>query len=165
MIKNFLFLVIISVFLITFTCYSQTEKIHFGIKYSVKSHQFLMVNDIPNHKMGLASGTGVAFMKDERTANVDVFFIYDYINGAGTFFENYVVHMSDSSLITIKAEGNTYGDEYNPMFTANVTITNGTGSYSGIKGTGKMTGDRKAVLNETTIINLYFDLEYYFGNY
>jgi len=163
--KKFLLFLFINLLFVSLICYSQQkEKIKFGLRYSVKSHQFIFLDDVPNHKMGLASGTGIAYLKDAATANVDVYFVYDYVSGSGSFIENYVIHMSDSSKITIKAVGNSYGDEYFPMFTGDVTIMNGTGSYKGIRGKGKMNGDRKSALDDSAVVNLNFDLEYYYEN-
>ncbi len=158
-----LFLLIFS-FISVLKSSAQTEKIRFGMRYNIKNHTYEILDDVPNHKMGLAHGTGVAYIKTGSTANVNVYFIYDYINGKGNFIENYVIQMSDSSKLTIKAEGFSFGDESNPLFNATVTIVGGTGEYAGIKGKGKMTGDRKDILTENTTVNLNFDLEYTFGN-
>jgi hypothetical protein len=162
--RKILQLLLIFLFISVLKSSAQTEKIRFGMKYNIKSHNFEILDDVPNHKMGLAHGTGVAYVKTGNTAIVNVYFIYDYINGKGSFVENYVIQMGDSSKLTLKAEGVSFGDESNPLFNASVTIVNGTGEYAGIKGKGRMSGDRKDILADNTTVNLNFDLEYTFGN-
>jgi len=157
-------LVLAGILLLNIYSFSQTEKIKFGLKYSIKSHYFELLDDVPNHKMGVATGVGTAYMKDGKNANIKAFFIYDYTNGSGKFLVNYIINFTDSSTITLKAEGNSYGDENSPLFTANVSIDNGTGIYKGIKGKGKMSGDRRETISENAIVNLNFDLEYTISN-
>jgi hypothetical protein len=140
--------------------YGQSENLKFALRYSIKNNYFESVNSATNHKMGVAKGTGIALLKSGTTINVDVFFIYDYINGAGTFIENYVLNFSNNSKITIRADGISYGSESDPLFTATLTITGGTGEYTGIKGSGKLNGDRRQALKENTIVNMDFDIDY-----
>ena len=158
---NILFPVILFFIILSFnTAYSQTEKMLFGIKYSITGNKFESLNDFPNHKMGVASGSGVVYDKDGKTSTVNVGFVYDYVNGNGNFIGNYLITFSDSSRIFIKAEGNSYGDENNPLFTADLKITGGSGIYMKIKGIGKMTGDRKKPIEENSVVNLNFEIEY-----
>ena len=140
--------------------YGQTENLNFALKYNIKNNYYETVSSTTNHKMGVAKGNGIALMKTGLTVNVDIFFIYDYINGAGTFIENYVMNFSDSSKITLKAIGISYGSESDPLFTANVTITGGTGEFTGIKGSGKLTGDRRQELVENAVVKMDFEIEY-----
>ena len=114
--------------------------------------------------MGVAYGVGLAYVKDGSQANVNVYFVFDYIDGNGSFIENYVIQLSDGSRICIKADGTSFGSAEEPMFNANVTILSGTGEYEGIKGKGKMTGNRRSQLDDKATVNLTFDLEYTLKN-
>jgi hypothetical protein len=163
--KKLILLISLTIFvLICSKSFAQTTKINFGIKYQIKSLNYEYVDDVQNHKMGVAQGTGFAYMKDGSYANVSVSFIFDYIDGAGSFIENYVILFSDSSKISIKAEGNSFGNETDPLFSAKVTIMYGTGIYEGIKGSGKMSGNRRSQLDDKATVNLSFDLEYKLKN-
>jgi hypothetical protein len=133
---------------------------HFGVKYQIKNLNYEVLEDSPNHKMGLAHGVGLAYLKDGTFANVNVYFVFDYINGGGNFIENYIIQFKDSSIISLKAEGNSYGTESDPLFSAKVIILKGTGSYANIKGDGKMTGNRKKNLDESATVNLSFEIKY-----
>jgi hypothetical protein len=146
------------------TSFSQTSKLIFGVKYQIKNINIEYVNDVPNHKMGVAFGTGLAFMRDGSSANVSVYFVFDYTEGNGNFIENYVIQMADSSKISIKAEGTSFGSVDEPMFNATVTIMGGTGEYAGIKGKGKMSGNRRSQLDDKAMVNLSFELEYTLKN-
>jgi len=159
--NNILFPVILFFVFLSFnSVYSQTEKMRFSMKYSITRNSFEFLNDFSKHKMGVASGSGVIFDKDGITSNVNAGFVYDYINGSGNFIGNYLITFIDSSRIFIKAEGNSYGDENNPLFAADLKITGGTGIYLKIKGIGKMTGDRKKLIEENSVVNLNFEIEY-----
>lgn len=162
--KLILISLITSFIMLSNSLFAQTNKISFGMKYQVKSLNYEYVDDVPNHKMGVAWGTGFSYMKDGSNAKVNVFFVFDYIDGIGSFIENYVIEFSDSSKLFLKSEGNSFGSDTDPLFNAKVTLVNGTGIYEGIKGTGKMTGNRRTQLEDKATVNLSFELEYKLKN-
>jgi len=163
--KKLIFISLVIFFaLISLSSFAQTNKLRFGLKYQIKSLNYEIVDDIPNHKMGVSHGVGIAYMKDGSQANVNIYFVFDYTDGNGNFIENYVVQINEISKITIKAEGTSFGSADDPMFNANVTIMNGTGEYDGIKGKGKMSGNRRSQLDDKATVNLTFELEYTLKN-
>lgn len=150
------------IFLILNSCllYPQDNTMRFDLKYEVKTNVFEVIPDVPNHKIGLASGTGSAMLKDGQSALVSSVFNYDYINGSGEFDEYYTLTFQDGSSLIIEAQGKStdLAVEGSPIFNATVEITGGTGIYSGIKGSGKFTGTRNEVLETGAMIKLSFEL-------
>lgn len=139
--------------------FPQTKEIKFDMKYQIISNDFLVVNDTLNHRIGKAAGFGSAALKDGSSAEVKVFFIYDYINGNGDFIEYYELTFKDGSALTVKAKGRSLGsstDGSMPLFQADVTVTGGTGVYAGAKGTGLMSGNRQNILKIGSVVKLSF---------
>gem|GEM_PF-2218683 len=140
--------------------YAQQKNLKLDMKYQILSNNFQVVSDSLDHKIGRAIGSGSAMLKDQATAEVKVFFIYDYFDGNGFFTEYYILTFADGSKITIKAEGKSTGSikEKDPLFAAKVTVTGGTGIYQGSQGYGSMTGNRREELTSGTIVKLSFDI-------
>jgi hypothetical protein len=140
---------------------AQQKNLKFDMKYQILTNDFLVVSDSLDHKIGSASGSGSASMKDGTTAGVKVFFIYDYTSGNGYFTEYYVLTFPDSSKMTIQAQGKSMGSVKgeDPLFTADVTVTDGTGIYAGVQGSGNMTGNRRDELKQGTIVKLSFTIK------
>ncbi len=138
--------------------FSQTKDLKFDMKYQITSNDFLVVNDTLNHKMGKAEGSGSAAFSDGSDAIVKVYFIYDYKNGNGDFIEYYNLTFKDGSSLIVKAKGRSLGstDESMPLFTADVSVTGGTGVYEGARGTGSMSGNRKNILESGSTVKLSF---------
>ena len=130
------------------------------MRYQIFSNDYLMINDTLNHKIGKAAGTGSAQFNDGANAAVKVFFIYDYINGNGDFTEYYILTFQDNSTLTIKAQGKSLGstDESMPLFSAQVVVTGGTGTYAGYQGSGSFTGSRKEFLENGSMVKLSFSI-------
>lgn len=140
--------------------FSQTKEMKFDMKYQIERNDFILVNDTLNHKIGIASGTGSAMFSDQTSAYVQAYFIYDYVNGNGDFIEYYTITLQDSSTLTIQAKGKSMGstDESAPLFSANLIVTGGTGIYTGYTGQGSMTGNRKHILEDGSIVKLSFSV-------
>jgi hypothetical protein len=138
--------------------FPQTKELRFDMKYQIISNDFLVVNDTLNHKIGKAAGVGSAALKDGSSAEVKVFFIYDYTNGNGDFIEYYNLTFKDGSTLTVKAKGRSLGsfDGSMPLFQADVTVTGGTGVYAGARGTGVMSGNRQNILESGSTVKLSF---------
>jgi hypothetical protein len=152
----FLFFAVI----LTGSVFSQLRELKFDMKYQIISNDFLIINDTLDHKIGKAAGVGIVAFKDGSSAQVKVFFIYDYIKGNGEFIEYYNLTFLDGSTLTIQAKGRSFGstDESMPLFTAKVTVTGGTGVYEGFSGTGSMSGNRKNILDNGAVVKLSFDI-------
>jgi hypothetical protein len=140
--------------------HAQQKDIKFDMKYQIISNDYLLINDTLNHKIGKAAGVGSAVTKDGASADVKVYFIYDYKNGNGDFTEYYCLTFRDSSTLTLQAKGRSIGstDESQPLFTAVVTITGGTGVYTGVQGSGSLTGNRKSIIEPGAIVKLSFSI-------
>ena len=138
--------------------FSQTKELKFDMKYQIISNDFLVVNDTLNHKIGKAAGFGSAALKDGSSAEVKVFFIYDYTGGNGDFIEYYILTFKDGSTLTVKAKGRSLGslDGSMPLFQADVNVTGGTGVYAGSGGTGVMSGNRQNILENGSTVKLSF---------
>ena len=130
------------------------------MKYQITGNDYMIVNDTINHKMGKAMGSGSAMLSDGSSAIVQVFFIYDYVNGNGDFIEYYKMNFKDSSTLFIQAKGRSFGstDESMPLFNASVTVIDGTGIYENAKGMGTMTGNRKNILDDGAVVKLSFTI-------
>lgn len=154
------YLIIIFAVLNSCVLYSQQNTLKLDMKYTVKTNVYDLIPDVPNHKLGLATGTGSAMLKDGQSALVSASFIYDYINGSGEFDEYYTLTFQDNSSLIIEAQGKSTDIvvEGSPLFNATVEIVGGTGTYNGIKGSGKFTGSRNEVLEEGAIIKLSFEI-------
>lgn len=139
---------------------AQQKNLKFDMKYQILTNDFLVVNDSLDHKMGVASGSGSVSMKDGTTAGVKVFFNYDYTSGNGYFTEYYILTFADSSKMTIQAQGKSMGsvEGKDPLFTADVSVTDGTGIYAGAQGSGSMTGNRRDELKQGTVVKLSFNI-------
>jgi hypothetical protein len=146
--------------MLTGNVFSQLRELKFDMKYQIISNDFLIINDTLDHKIGKAAGVGSAAFKDGSSAQVKVFFIYDYIKGNGDFIEYYDLTFLDGSTLTIRAKGRSFGstDESMPLFTAQVNLTGGTGIYAGYSGTGSMSGNRKNILDNGAVVKLSFDI-------
>ena len=146
--------------LIVSFCSAQQKNLKLDMKYQILSNNFQVVNDSLDHKLGVATGSGSAMLKDGSNADVKVFFIYDYFAGDGNFTEYYVVTLTDGSKISIKAEGKSIGslNGKDPLFSAKVTVYGGTGIYDSAHGYGTMTGNRREELISGTIVKLSFDI-------
>ncbi len=140
--------------------FSQSKNLKIDMRYQILSNDFLIVNDSLDHKIGSASGSGSASMKDGTTAGVKVYFIYDYTSGNGFFTEYYVLTFPDSSKMTIQAQGKSMGsvEGKEPLFSADVSVIDGTGIYAGTQGSGSMTGNRRDELKSGTIVKLSFNI-------
>jgi hypothetical protein len=139
---------------------AQQKEIKFDMKYQIISNDYLVINDMTNHKIGKAAGVGSALMKDGSSAEVKVYFIYDYQNGNGDFTEYYCLTFPDNSTFTLQAKGKSIGstDESQPLFTAVVTVTGGSGTYKDVQGTGSMTGNRRSTLEPGATVKLSFTI-------
>lgn len=157
--RNYIFLFVIVLFFVHLS-QAQQKGIKFDMKYQIISNDYLIINDTLNHKIGKAAGVGSAAFKDGATAEVKVYFIYDYNNGNGDFTEYYCLTFRDSSTLTLQAKGRSLGstDESQPLFTAVVIITGATGVYSGVQGSGSMTGNRKSMIEPGAIVKLSFNI-------
>jgi len=141
--------------------YAFQNNLKFDMKYRVLGNNFLIIDDVPNHKIGMATGVGSLIFKDGSGANVKVNFIYDYTEGNGEFDEYYTITFPDSSRLTLSAAGKTIGSSVNgsdPLFSEDITVTGGTGTYFGAKGDGSATGNRREALENDAIVKLSFDV-------
>jgi hypothetical protein len=150
-------------FLLTVLCIevqSQSRELKFDMKYQVNNNDFTIINDSTDHKIGKATGNGSAMVKDGSSAEVKVYFIYDYVKGNGEFIEYYYMTFQDGSTLTIRAKGRSFGstDESMPLFNAQVQITGGTGTYANISGSGSFSGNRKDALENGAIVKLSFNI-------
>ncbi|RPI17562.1 MAG: hypothetical protein EHM58_08810 [Ignavibacteriae bacterium] len=148
-------------FLIPLSVFSQSKSLNFDLKYEVTSNDFLLVADTADHKMGKAEGIGSVIFNDGTQGTVKVYFIYDYVKGNGDFIEYYDITLSDGSLLTIQAKGQSIGassDGTAPLFTGTVTITGGNGKYEGVYGTGSVSGNRNESLISGAKVKLSFNI-------
>ena len=129
---------------------SQIKDLNFKLTHQIIETQAYDIGDITGHSIGVAKGTGLGYFEDEGVAVLTAFFIFDYTNGSGNFDGYYAIEMADGSEITMYADGKSieYTDEKKTIFTADIKFLNGTGKYSGITGSGQMTGQRKNRVEE-----------------
>ena len=149
--------------LILFTAlsvYSQGKELRLEMKYQINNNDFTIINDSSDHKIGKATGNGSALIKDGGSAEVKVYFIYDYVKGNGDFIEYYNMTFQDGSTLTIRAKGRSFGstDESMPLFNAQVQITGGTGTYANVSGSGSFSGNRKDALENGAVVKLSFNI-------
>jgi hypothetical protein len=137
---------------------AQPNTLKFDMKYQVQKNDFVIVNDSLHHRMGLATGSGNALLLDGSNASVKVYFIYDYTGGNGNFAEYDVLMFQDSSTITLQSLGQSIGSVKgkDPLFSAVVTVTGGTGVYDGVTGDGSMSGNRDEALKDGVVVKLSF---------
>ncbi len=144
-------------------CYagSQSKTLKFDMRYQVQRNDHVFVNDSLHHIMGLATGSGNALFADGTNAAVAVFFVYDYTGGNGNFTEYDILTFKDGSTLTIQSAGQSMGSYKgkDPLFSAIVAVTGGTGMYDGAAGDGSMTGNRQEALNEGVTVKLSFNLK------
>jgi len=140
--------------------FSQGKELKFDMKYQINNNDFTIVNDSSDHKIGKATGNGSVLLKDGSSAEVKVYFIYDYVKGNGDFIEYYYMTFTDGSTLTIRAKGRSFGstDESMPLFNAQVQITGGTGTYANTNGSGSFSGNRKDALENGAIVKLSFNI-------
>lgn len=129
---------------------AQIKDLNFKLTHQIIETQAYDIGDIVGHSIGVAKGTGLGYFEDEGVAVLTAFFIFDYTNGSGNFDGYYAIEMADGSEITMYADGKSieYTDEKKTIFTADIKFLNGTGKYSGITGSGQMTGQRKNRVEE-----------------
>ena len=129
---------------------AQVKDFNFKLTHQIIETQSYDIGDITGHSIGVAKGTGLGYFENEGVAVLTAFFIFDYTNGSGDFTGYYAIEMADGSEITMYADGKSieYSDEKKTVFTADIKFLNGTGKYSGITGSGQMTGQRKNRVEE-----------------
>lgn len=152
------FLSFLLVLFVTGTLVSQPKTLKFDMKYRIDKIDNVVVSDSLHHKMGLASGTGVALLSDGSSATVSIYFIYDYTGGNGSFTEYDILTFPDGSTLTVQAIGQTMGSFQgkDPLFSATVSVIGGTGKYDGYSGDGSMTGNRQEALKDGATVKLSF---------
>lgn len=159
MLKRILF-VLFFLNILIISCLSQNKELRFDMKYQINNNDFTIINDSSEHKIGKATGSGSAMIKDGGSAEVKVYFIYDYVKGNGDFIEYYYMTFQEGSTLTIRAKGRSFGstDESMPLFNAQVQITGGTGTYANVTGSGSFSGNRKDALENDAIVKLSFNI-------
>ena len=159
MINKYLGFLLLVLF-VSLSIHSQGKEVKFDMKYQINNNDFTIINDSSDHKIGKATGDGSLLLKDGTSAEVKVYFIYDYVKGNGDFIEYYYMTFPDGSTLTIRAKGRSFGstDESMPLFNAQVQITGGTGTWANINGSGSFSGNRKDALENGAIVKLSFNI-------
>ncbi len=140
----------------------QRTNLKFSLKYQITQSSVIEVPDTINHRMGTAIGTGVALFGDSTSVPVKSYFIYDYVDGNGSFTDYYVFTFPDGSSFTIQAQGVSQGagpNSENPLFQATTMVTNGTGQFAGLKLTGVMSGNRSSMVENSALVKLSFEMK------
>jgi hypothetical protein len=140
----------------------QVLSLKFSLKYQITQSSFIEIPDIPNHRLGTAIGTGVALFNDSLSVPVKSYFIYDYVDGNGTFTDYYVFTFNNGSSFTVQAQGVAQGsgpNGGNPLFQANTYVTAGTGDFVNFKAVGTMSGNRNSMVENSALVKLSFDMK------
>jgi len=140
----------------------QRTNLKFSLKYQITQSSYIEVPDTVNHKMGTAIGTGVAMFGDSTSIPVKSYFIYDYVDGNGSFTDYYVFTFPDGSSFTIQAQGVSQGagpNSENPLFQATTQVTGGTGQFTGLRMTGVMSGNRNSMVENSALVRLSFEMK------
>lgn len=140
----------------------QNINLKFSIKYQITQNNFLEVPDNPNHRIGTASGTGIALFNDSISVTVNSYFIYDYTEGNGQFTDYYVFTFENGSSFTVQAQGTSQGsgpNASNPLFQASTIITAGTGDFLNFMASGVMSGNRNTMVENNAVVKLSFDMK------
>lgn len=154
-------------FILVSAGYSQTYQyravnLKFSLKYQITQSSYIEVPDVPNHRLGTAIGSGVAFFSDSLSVPVKSYFIYDYVEGNGSFTDYYVFTFDNGSTLTIQAQGIAQGagpNASNPLFQANTIVTSGTGDFLNFKAAGIMTGNRNSMVENSAVVKLSFEMK------
>ena len=125
--------------------FSQAKELNFKMTHQIVESEAYDVEDIDGHRIGTAKGNGLGYFDDGGVTVLNVYFIFDYVNGEGKFTGYYIMDFVDESNLVIKADGvaGIVPGENKTTFTADITFIAGSGKYAGITGSGSMTGQRK----------------------
>lgn len=142
--------------------YFQRTNLKFSVKYQITQSSYIDVPDTVNHRLGTAIGTGVALFGDSLSVPVKSYFIYDYIDGNGSFTDYYVFTFPDGSSFTVQAQGVAQGsgpNGGNPLFQANTSVTSGTGEFLNFRAVGTMSGNRNSMVENSALVKLSFEMK------
>jgi len=134
----------------------------FAMKYQITRTSFIQVPDTLDHRLGTATGTGVALFNDSISIPVQSYFIYDYVNGNGNFIDYYIFNFPNGSTFSVQAVGLSQGASGvggNPLFQSTVRTVTGTGDFAGFTASGVMNGNRNEIVQDNAVVKLNFDLK------
>lgn len=134
----------------------------FSLKYQITQNSFIEVPDTVNHRLGTATGTGVALFNDSISIPFKSYFTYDYTGGNGNFVDYYVFTFPNGSTFTVQAYGVSQGagpNAGNPLFQANTLLSRGTGDFYNFYAQGTMSGNRNSIVENEAVVRLTFDMK------
>lgn len=143
--------------LFVFTTPAGAETLKWRQSMHVIKADSIEVRDVPGHIVGLADVGGIASFENGEAAPVSLKGTYDYINGSGPT-QGYIWYsFEDESTFVVKYQGVTTATPGTKIstFKGEITFTQGTGRFTGIKGNGSYTGKRFAPLS--TGADFYYD--------
>jgi len=138
--------------------FSQEKNLEIQIKYKLTRTESFVVGDKPGHILSAVEGNGTVMLDGSETAELKASFTSDYTKGSGDFLAYYIITAEDKSILTLKAMGKTINKGSSFSFDANITIENSSGKFASYKGTGKLKGERKAVIEKGSEVELYINL-------
>jgi hypothetical protein len=134
----------------------------FSLKYQITQNSFIEVPDTVNHRLGTATGTGVALFNDSISVPFKSYFTYDYYNGNGNFVDYYYFMFPNGSSFTVQAYGIAQGaaaDGSSPLFQAKTAVTYGIGDFQNFYAEGVMSGNRNYMVESNSTVRLSFDMK------
>lgn len=134
----------------------------FSLKYQITQTSYIEVPDTLNHRIGTATGSGVALFNDSISIPVRSYFIYDYVDGNGNFIDYYLFTFPNGSTFSIQCLGISQGSSPsgdNPLFQSTTRVTGGTGDFANFDAAGVMSGNRNMIVENEAVVRLSFDMK------
>jgi len=151
-------IIISFILLCSIQIFPQSKNYDIQIKYKLTRTESFVVGDKPGHTLSAVEGNGTVLLDGSESGELKASFISDYTKGTGEFLAYYLITTEDKSILTLKAEGKTTNKGSLFSFDADVNVESGTGQFSSFKGTGKLKGERKAVIEKGSEVELFIKL-------
>jgi hypothetical protein len=137
---------IMTAFLLISVTQARAATMKFRVVFFHTKVEVIEVGDVEGHIVGIYKSTGLASLETGEVAVFEIFAgTIDYTKGTGIHDAYWRLTFEDGTTIDFKSEGTTRPDpkgKGSVFKSTSMVVTQGSGKYTGIQGTGSYTGRR-----------------------